>query len=434
MREIGVALVGLGNVGRAAARLIQANDETFRRRLGAGVRLRWICDRRPAKKLAALRLRRGFKVTTDPDDVLADPSVQVVIELIGGENEARRLVLGALRAGKHVVTANKLLLSRRWEEVFRAASAAGRSVLYEASVAGGIPVLRAVHESLVANRLTGLTGILNGTTNYILSRMAHDGLERAAALAEAQRLGMAERDPYLDVSGWDTAHKLSILASLMTGAWVRPEGVHREGIEGVERQDVDFAIKHFKRTVRLLGIVRVDADGGLEARVHPALVPLEHPLAAVHAGYNGVQVETSAAGDLMFFGRGAGPEPAASAVVGDLFAVCREILGEKRPALADALWPGAAKPRLAPMSGVVSAQYLRFEAADQPGVLSSLTGALGACGVSIAQLVQRPAKPGRATIVIETHPARESEVDRALARIRALKITRGRAIRLRMHA
>ena len=432
MPVIDVALVGLGNVGRAAARLLKENRDHFRRRLGAEVRLRWVCDRHPAKKLAGLGLGPGVRVTTDWRDVLGDPEVGVVVELVGGLADAGPLVLGALKAGKHVVTANKQLLSRHWEEVFRLAAERGRRVFYEASVAGGIPVLRAVHESLAADRIRGLAGILNGTTNFILSKMAHEGLEFGAALKEAQRLGMAERDPSLDVSGMDTVHKLSILASLVTGSWVRPDAIPREGIEDVEREDVEIAVRRFKRTVRLLGIARFET-GAVQARVHPALVPLDHPLAAVHAGYNGIMVESSAAGDLMFFGRGAGPEPAASAVVGDLFNLCREIVDERRAPAADTLWPGAGRLKVTPMKDVVCSNYLRLDALDRPGVLARVAGALGANGVSIAQLDQEAGTRGRATIVATTHPVGEAAMSRALAGLRRLPVVSRRISRLRMY-
>lgn len=420
MKTIRVGLVGLGHVGRAVARLFDRNAGAFRRRWGAQLELAWVCDRSPVLKLRGLRLKDRPRVTRHWRDLLADPALDAVIELIGGVGEAQELVLGALRSGKRVITANKHLLATRWDAVFAAARRGGGGVSFEAAVAGSVPVLQALSEGLAANEITRIVGILNGTTNYILTRMVHDGRTFPEALREAQAAGMAESDPTMDVQGYDAVHKVAILGSVVSGAWVRPGSVYREGIAGVALEDIRFAVDELGLTVRLLGILGFDWKGRLrvEARVHPALVPLDHPLAAVHGGYNAVLVQASAAKDLMFYGLGAGPEPAASAVLSDLIAAAQEILGRRSP-----LWPAqaGAGPVIVPHGEIESAFYLRLMAKDRPGVLAKVTGALAREAISIAQIHQRTSGRGWAVpVVITTHPVAWARMDRALAAIRRL--------------
>lgn len=437
MSTIRVGLVGLGHVGRAVARLFDRNAASFSRRLGVGVRLAWVCDRHPAAKLRGIALKDRPRVTRRFEAVLADPAVEVVIELIGGRREARRLVLGALAAGKRVITANKQLLAHEWQAVFAAAARHRTAVAFEASVAGAVPVLQALRTGLAANDISHLTGILNGTTNFILSRMDERGWDFARALREAQACGMAERDPAQDLDGTDTVHKIAILASLLAGAWVRPESVYREGITAVGPEDLAFARRQLGRTVRLLGILDLDRSRRplrLEARVHPALVPLDHPLAAVHGGYNAVMVQASAARDLLFYGLGAGPEPAASAVLSDLFATVQDLAaGAARPDAA-----AGGRVELRPAGAVASEFYLRLQARDRPGVLARVSGALARQGISIASIHQEaggrgpvsgvraraphpaPRAPSGVPIFITTHPAAWSAMRRALHAIRGL--------------
>lgn len=419
MSTLNVGLVGLGNVGRAVARLFDRNAKNFSRRLGSGLRLAWICDHDPARKLRGVRLARRPRLTRRWQDVVADPSVDIVIELIGGKQEARALVLGALGAGKRVITANKQLLAHAWREIFTAAARSRSAVAFEASVAGAVPVLQALRTGLAANDISRLTGILNGTTNYILSRMAHDGLSFAQALKQAQACGMAERDPTLDLNGTDTVHKVAILASLLSGGWVRPERVYREGITEVEAEDIAFAARTLGRTVRLLGILRFDWSRRpvrLEARVHPALVPLDHPLAAVHGGYNAVMVQASAAQDLLFYGLGAGPEPAASAVLSDLFVVAQDLLagGEH----SSFFFRPSSLPVLTPIDEVQTQFYLRLSAEDRPGVLARVTGALAREQISIANIHQNAGTRRHVPVFITTHAVAWGRMRRALVAIR----------------
>lgn len=416
MREIRIGLAGLGHVGSAVARLILDEAPRFSQRLDARLCLHTVCDRHPTAKVRRLGLPQGVRVARDWRILAADPAVDIVVELIGGRGDARRLVLESLRRGKDVVTANKALLSHHWREVFGAAHREGRRVAFEAAVAGGIPILGPLAEGLASNRVRQILGILNGTTNFILSRMVHDRLPFPEALAEAQRRGLAERNPRLDLNGTDTAHKLSILASLVLGGWLPPEAVDREGIEGVDLDDVLFAVEELGRTVRLVGLARFEEGGKLEARVHPMLVPLRHPLAAVHDAYNAVLVETSEAKDLMFYGLGAGPGPAASAVVSDLLTVAQGQLSGR--CYLSLLWAAETRPAIKQPEMCEGRFYLRFMAKDRPGVLGRIATVLGRCGVSIAQVLQRPgARREGVPVVLVTHRAREGRVQEAIRRI-----------------
>ncbi|MFH1724870.1 MAG: homoserine dehydrogenase [Elusimicrobiota bacterium] len=425
-RPLGVAIAGLGNVGRETARLLTANRAKFSARLGGDLRLAWVCERRASAR--RMGLPGSVRRATDFAPLLRDPAVDIVIELFGGVRHARRLVLDALAAGKHVVTANKHLLSQCWNEVCAASRRHERSVYFEAAVAGGIPIVQAIRFGLAANRIDTVYGIFNGTTNHILSQMAHEGCEMADALREAQRLGMAEADPTLDLNGTDTAHKISIVASMLTGNWLPPDRIPRQGIERIEAEDIGFAVRSLGRTVRLIGTIAPRWDArpvSVEAHVQPTLVPLKHPLAAVHGGYNAVIVQASAADDLMFYGKGAGPGPAASAVLADLLALGGEILGGGAPTYPSGPQEGGnARHRIAsPVEESEAPYYLKLRVRDVPGALSRITGILGRAGISIARIHQdaRAAGRGRAVpVMILTHAARRALIDRARRAITAL--------------
>lgn len=407
-----VGLAGLGHVGGELARRLAGPGP---RPAGASrsLRLVRVCDRRAQAEARRAGLPSSVKRSARPEDLLRDPAVDVVVELLGGLEDSRRLVLAALRSGRDVVTANKLLLSRRWEEVLGAARRSGRSLRFEAAVAGSVPVVEALRAGLAADRVRELYGILNGTTNYILTRMAHDGWDAERSLREARRLGMAERNASQDLSGADTAHKLSVLASLAAGAWLPPERIPRRGIEGLEPEDVRFAAEKLGRTIRLLGGARFAGGGKVRAAVRPVLLPLDHPLAAVHDGGNAVLVRAEAAGDLAFLGPGAGPAPAASAVLADLAALARgDVLASPPPAA-----------RLKPAPEPAAPWLLRLRVRDVPGALGRLADLLGRERVSIAQIHQSPPRLSRAVVRIVTHaadPGRLSRVEAALARRRGL--------------
>lgn len=431
MRTIKVGVAGLGFVGRRAVRLLAANRAKFARRLGASVELAAVCDRDVPREAKALKLPSSVFRARHPQELVSHSGLDIIVELLGGLEAPRRLVLSALKAGIHVVTANKRLLSHCWDEL-QAASAAGKGRLYfEGAVAGGIPLLHALENSFAADRIEALYGILNGTTNYMLTR-AEEGLEMEAALKEAQALGFAEKDPSLDLSGRDSAQKVSVLASLVAGAWVRPGEIAREGITRLSSQDLDFAQKTLGRTVRLLGTLRFHGKDPVkvEAHVFPTLVPLGHPLAAVRREYNAVLVKASAADDLMFYGKGAGAGPAASAVVGDVFMLARDLLAGLPPPRRQS---GLAV--VVPIEESVSPFYFRIFAKDRPGVLARITAALGRRAISISTIHQSDApRPQGVPIVLTTHPTTHGRFHKALKDILALKTVARRHTVMRMLA
>jgi len=433
MRTIRFAVAGLGVVGSETVRLLRSRSESLRRRLGARLELAAVCDRRAPTAARRLGLPASVRRLTDPGRLANLPGVDAVVELLGGLEAPRRLVLGCLRRGLGVVTANKRLLAHAWDELREAAVRGKGRLHFEASVAGGIPILKALDLSLAGDRVEAVYGILNGTTNFILTRMA-EGLPPQAALRRAQELGLAERTPALDLNGRDTADKVSILASLVTGSWLRPHQVRTQGIQDIALEDMAFAENALGRRVKLLGVARfLGAEPRVEAFVCPALVPLEHPLAAVADEFNAVLVRAASAGDLMFYGRGAGAGPAASAVLGDMLALGRELISGAAPA---APRPGPA-PRLADSD---CAFYLRLGALDRPGVLCAVTAALSRLGISIATINQPGAcgigssagagrtdfltaggcDPKNVPIIITTHPTSPGAFGRALRGILAL--------------
>ncbi|MBI2069197.1 MAG: homoserine dehydrogenase [Elusimicrobia bacterium] len=317
-QSLGLALVGLGHVGRGFCQLLIKQKTALERRLGVELRFLWVCDRHPDKKIKNLRLPSETRVTRNIKPLLGDPRVDIVIELMGGLTQARRLTLEALRSGRHVITANKLMLATCWPELLGAARRNNAHLFFEAAVASGIPIIRSIREGLVASRIHRIEGILNGTTNYILTRMMRDAMPYKEALTQAQRLGFAEADPSLDTSGADTAHKLSILASLASGSWVSPATVYREGIERLNLTDILFAQNRLSLVPRLLGIAEINTGARVSARVHPCLIPITDPMATVDDEYNAIAVSTDAAGTIYFQGKGAGALPAASSVLSDL--------------------------------------------------------------------------------------------------------------------
>jgi homoserine dehydrogenase len=434
MRTIHVAVAGLGHVGRETVRLLLSNRERFRARLGADIELAAVADRDAAREAKALGLPPSVLRLRDPLKLATTPGIDIVVEVLGGIDAPKALALASLKGGRHLVTANKRLLSHCWEELRRAANKGSSRMYFEASVAGGIPVLQALDNSFAANRIEAVYGILNGTTNYILSSLEHSGpnATMATALKEAQAAGFAEKDPTMDLSGQDSAQKVSVLAALLTGRALPPSKIACRGITGIEREDIDFALGTLSRTPRLLGVLRLDwgKKVRLEAHVFPTLVPLEHPLAAVRRQYNAVMVKASHADDLMFYGKGAGPGPTASAVVGDIFMLCRDILGS-----APARTQTPATVELIPVSESVSPYYLRLFAQDKPGVLAKITASLGRRGISISTIHQSdvPAKDG-VPVVLTTHPAALGSFEGALREILALGSVSRRHTVLRMLA
>lgn len=412
--RVRVGLLGCGNVGGALAELLLADGDRIAERTGMALELRAVAVRslsRPRATSIPPEL-----LTTDAQAVAADPDLDVVVEVIGGIEPARTLILAALGSGKPVVTANKELLANCGTELFDAAAAAGRDLLFEAAVAGGIPLIRPLRESLAGERIHRVLGIVNGTTNYILSQMAAHGASYQEALAEAQSLGFAERDPTADVEGFDAAAKAAVIAHVAFGARVVAGEVDREGIGDIGADDIVSAHR-LGFVIKPLAVIE-EVDGAIGVRVHPAMVPAAHPLASVRDSFNAVFVEGEAVGELMFLGRGAGGAPTASAVLGDLLDAAHNLTvggAGRTPALR-------AVPRRS-IDDLVSAYYLTLEVADRPGVLHAVAGVLGDHSVSVRSMEQEGAAEG-ARLVFVTHPALERDMQACLQELHALDAVR----------
>jgi homoserine dehydrogenase len=407
-----VGLLGCGNVGAALARIVAEHADVIAARAGAGVEITRVAVRDVGRPRDVKLPPAAF--TDDAASVVTDPDVDLVVEVIGGVEPARGLIEGALRAHKPVVTANKELIARDGVELLRIAAESGVDLLFEASVAGGIPLMRPLRESLAGDRIRRVLGIVNGTTNYILTRMAEDGANFADALAEAQRLGYAEADPTADVEGFDAAAKAAIIATIAFGAPVRPDDVYREGITQVTDDDIRSA-RSLGYVVKLLAVAE-EVGGDIAVRVHPAMVPVHHPLAAVRDSFNAVFIEADAVGELMLYGRGAGGNPTASAVLGDLVDAARNLVAGARGATIGEL---VEKP-IRPMSDVESPFYLLMEVADRPGVLAAIANEFGKHEVSIKSMEQRGIGAD-ARLVFITHRAREADLVATLDALRGVE-------------
>ncbi|HVP27986.1 MAG TPA: homoserine dehydrogenase [Myxococcota bacterium] len=423
-RAVGVGLIGFGTIGTGVAKLLRRNAAVIEERLGFPLRLARIADL-DTRRDRGVDLA-GIRFDSNAEGLIADPDVAIVIELVGGYDAARRLVLRAIESGKHVVTANKALLAAHGREIFGAAAKRGVDVAFEASVGGGIPILRSMREGLAANRILRIAGIINGTTNYVLTEMEKSGEAFEVVLKRAQDLGYAEADPSFDVDGIDAAHKLTLLVAMAFGAELTHEEIPTEGIRGLLPLDFEAAAE-FGYRIKLLGIAKLLGDPAherIDARVHPTFVPAESLLAKVDGAMNAIAVTGDAVGPTLFYGAGAGEMPTASAVVADLMEIAREIrrgtAGRVAPLsyLPESL---RAKP-MVPLGELEGRSYLRFTALDRPGVLSRIAGALGDEGIGIESVIQKGR--GHATesvpVLVMTHPAREAAVRRALARIDAL--------------
>ena len=422
-REVNVGLIGFGTIGRGVARLMLERSEKFMQRKGFDLRLKRISDLDVATP-CGLDLPEVM-LTTDAQAVLNDPEIEVVIELIGGLEPARTFVLRALELGKSVVTANKALLAQFGDELFRAAREHGGELAFEASVCGGIPILRVLRQGLFTDRIASLYGILNGTTNYILTKMAEEGGRFEEVLQQAQDAGFAEADPTMDVSGKDAAQKLAILLRIGFGASVTPEAIFVEGIERIGRQDIEDA-EELGYVIKLLAIAK-RTDRGIEARVHPAMIPKGALLASIRDEFNAVELVGDWVGPQVFYGRGAGERPTANAVVSDLVELAERRL-EGGGSRAGELLSQAGKTTLIPMEEVVLSYYVRVLALDQPGVLGQIAELLSEEGISIASVIQkgRAQFEGAVPIVMMTHEATEAGMRRAIQRIDALPVVRDR--------
>ncbi len=432
LEAVKVGLLGLGTVGGGTVNVLQRNAKEISRRAGRDI----IISHASARDINKPRICQtdGIQLTDKPIDVVTDPEVSIVVELIGGDTLARELVLKAIANGKHVVTANKALIAKHGNEIFSAAQKKGVMVAFEAAVAGGIPIIKAMREGLAANKIQWIAGIINGTGNFILTEMRDKGRDFADVLAEAQCLGYAEADPTFDVEGIDAAHKLTILASIAFGIPLQFEKTYTEGISNITREDVDFA-SELGFTIKHLGISR-RTDKGIELRVHPTLISKRRLIANVDGVMNAVLVKGDAVGATLYYGAGAGAEPTASAVVGDIVDVVRVLTSDPEnrvPHLAFQPESLSDMPIL-PIEEVETAYYLRMAASDQTGVLAHITTILADNGISIDSMLQKEHAAGedKATIIIITHNTIEKNMNEALERIHALDVVDGEVVRIRL--
>ena len=426
-----VGLIGWGTVGCGVARILTEQKELIRHKLGWALELTRIADLdittpRPVAVEPSL-------LTTKAQDVLADPDIDIVVELIGGYEPARTFILQAIEAGKHVVTANKALLATHGQEIFEAAALAKVEVLFEAAVGGGIPVIRSMKEGLAANNIHKFYGILNGTSNYILTRMTSEGLDFKTALNEAQAQGYAEADPTFDVEGIDAAHKLVILAALAYGVQFSLDDIHVEGISRLDPLDIQFA-DEFGYAVKLLAISKREGDQ-IEARLHPVMIPKSHLLAEVSGPFNAIHINGDSVGDIILYGAGAGMMPTASAILGDIMELARNHRVGSNLRVPSLGWknPGFDTLTLKSMEDVLTTYYFRFAALDRPGVLSKISGVLGAHGISISAVIQKGRDmDGAVPIVMLTHEARESSVRKALLELGHLDVLPDKTVVIRV--
>ncbi|MEN9996917.1 MAG: Homoserine dehydrogenase [Pseudomonadota bacterium] len=424
MKPIQVGLLGMGTVGSGTFNVLQRNQEEIKRRAGRGIQITMVADLDVAKAQALCG--DHVKVVNDARQIIANPEIDIVVELIGGYGIAKALVLEAIAAGKHVVTANKALLAVHGTEIFAAAHAKGVMVAFEAAVAGGIPIIKALREGLTANSIQWVAGIINGTTNFILSEMREKGLDFEVVLKEAQRLGYAEADPTFDIEGVDAAHKATLMSALAFGIPVQFDKAYVEGITKLGAADIKYA-EQLGYRIKLLGITK-RTEAGVELRVHPSLVPTQRLIANVEGAMNAVMVQGDAVGTTLYYGKGAGSEPTASAVIADLVDITRLHTADplnRVPHLA--FQPNAmSNLKILPMSEVVTSYYLRLRVADEAGVLAKLTGLLAEANISIDAVLQREADQvsqageNQTDVIILTHDTVEGKMNAVLAQMQAL--------------
>lgn len=432
IKPINVGLLGIGTVGGGTFTVLQRNAEEITRRAGRPIRITVVADKNVelAKKVTGGTCR----VTDDAFAVVADPEVDIVIELIGGYGVAKELVLKAIANGKHVVTANKALLATHGNEIFKAAQDKGVMVAFEAAVAGGIPIIKALREGLSANRIEWIAGIINGTTNFILSEMRDKGLSFDTVLKEAQRLGYAEADPTFDIEGVDAAHKITILSALAFGIPMQFDKAYIEGISKLDATDIKYA-EQLGYRIKLLGITK-RTDEGVELRVHPTLIPAKRLIANVEGAMNAVLVQGDAVGATLYYGKGAGAEPTASAVIADLVDVTRMATSDPQNRVPHlAFQPNAmADIKILPMDEVITSYYLRLRVQDKPGVLADITRILADEQISIDAVIQTEPEEGeeQTDLIMLTHQTREKRINAAIAKIEKLGVVAGKVTKLRL--
>ncbi|MFZ0243605.1 MAG: homoserine dehydrogenase [Desulfobacterales bacterium] len=431
MKIFNIGLLGCGTVGTGVARILLDGKELIASRVGATLTLKRVADIDTTRD-RGLRLAPGV-MTADAQAVVDDPDIDIVVEMIGGDTIAKELMLKAIENGKQVVTANKALLAAYGNTIFRAAAEKGVDLAFEASVGGCMPIIKTIRESLVGNRILSMTGILNGTCNYILSKITDDGSPFAAALAEAQAKGYAEANPALDVEGQDTAHKIAILSALAYGMEINLADVYTEGISHITPMDIEFA-DQFGYRIKLLAISKYKGPA-VEARVHPTMIPFDNILSNVNGTLNAISISTDSTEDILLSGRGAGMMPTASAVVGDLADISRNLLvgATGRVPLLSFQRQAIRKIPVMPISDIITHYYLRFSALDRPSVLATISGILGSRGISIKSAYQKGRKiNGSVPLVMLTHAAREAAVTEALSQIAALDVVSAQPVLIRI--
>ena len=409
-----IGLLGFGTVGTGVVRVLTDNSQLIAQRAGTAITINKILVRDLKKKRA---LSTAAELTTEPAAVIGDPEIDIVVELLGGEEPARTLMLEALNRGKHVVTANKDVMAKYGRELFEAAEKNNVNLLFEASVGGGIPIIRPLKRCLAANRISEVMGIVNGTTNYMLDKMTAEGMDFATVLAEAQAKGYAEADPTADVGGLDAARKIAILASIAFGTRVRLDDVSAEGITKIEPEDIDYG-RELGYVIKLLAIAQ-ETEKGVNARVHPAFIPTTHPLAAVRDAFNAIFIHGDAVGDAMFYGRGAGAMPTASAVCADIMEAARDIVHNSSNRILCTCFE---EKRISPISETESPYYIRLLAEDKPGVMAAIAGAVGAQQVSLNSVIQKRRVGSRAEIVLITYKVKDEDLQLAVQTLSGLSV------------
>ena len=428
MAKLSVGLIGYGVVGSGVIKILSERKNFLKKKFNIEFDIKKVCDRSIRRKKTT-GLRKAV-LTTNYKDVINDPDIGVVIELIGGLQPAEEIILGALRNGKHVITANKEVLAHRGKILFREALRRNREILFEASVGAGIPIVKSISEGLAGNKFNGLYGIINGTSNFILSEMAREGCTFEYALKEAKRRGFAESDPTLDISGMDSAHKLAILVFLSLGKFIKVDDIYVEGIERISHADIEYA-QSLNQVIKLLAIAKIQ-NKALEVRVHPTLIPRRHPLASVNGVFNAIALNTDPVGDVLLYGQGAGQMPAAAAVVSDLINLAIRSREEFKTRIG-ILSREISKIGLRKMDQVETKFYIRFSVIDKPGVLAKIAGVLGKYGISIASVSQKISnRASRVPVVMITHYVKERMLRLALEKISQLSITKSDPVAIRM--
>jgi homoserine dehydrogenase len=428
-RGVNVGIIGFGTVGAGTARILLRKRRELENRLGFPVVLKNIADL-DTRRDRGISLPAGLLIK-DAQKILNDPGIDIVVELIGGIHPAKEFILHAIRNGKHIVTANKALLATEGREIFRSAGKSRVDIGFEASVAGSIPIIKVVRESLIGNNIQSIYGIINGTANYILTKMTEGGIDFTTALGEAQELGYAEADPTFDIEGIDSAHKLTILASLSFGIPFSFRKIYTEGITKITPLDIQFA-SEFGYKIKLLAIAKQDGKD-IEVRVHPTMLPKDHLIASVNGVFNAIYIEGDAIGSQLYYGKGAGEMPTGSAVVSDIADIARNIRTGATDRISGAEMPEFPDLKIKKMEDIRTCYYLRFSALDKPGVLSRISGILGGHNISIKSMIQKGRKIEKAVpVVMMTHEAREKDMMRALKEIGRIPIVSGETLYLRV--